>query len=201
VPAGGIVDIYETILYVSNYFIPSYIASHILTNNLPAAYILHGLSAINFYGRFMPFMLLLPRKDYSKSILNILKKINNFLREIVAFYSPLTALRDAITAKKLEEFVVPEMAKRLGRKPNIGIVFGADHTGMELSIKHKKLRESIIKFHSMLNYPGIDTDYLNKIYELDFEDLVEEDVQENFKDSKPRYVPKLKEYEVNLFDV
>ncbi len=153
---------------------------------LPASVALTSYSYLNIYFNFFESGWYLKDKDLFKSKI---KKIHNFFKEVNFFYSP-HILRDAVTAKKTEEFIAPEMQKRLGRKPEIGIVFGAYHSGMELSLKYKKLREGIIKFHSALNYPCLDKSHLNKVSELNFEPL---------DDKVNRTI--LKEYSVNLFPV
>ena len=60
-------------------------------------------------------------------------------------HTALVTLRDAVNAKKIEEFVVPELRKKLDRRPRIGMVYGAAHAGMETCLKEKNHRESILK--------------------------------------------------------
>lgn len=46
------------------------------------------------------------------------------------------AFRNSVTAKKLEEFVAPKLQEELGRKPRIGMIYGAGHTGLEADIRY-----------------------------------------------------------------
>ncbi|MBI1971819.1 MAG: hypothetical protein HYS53_00820 [Candidatus Aenigmarchaeota archaeon] len=108
----------------------------------------------------------LPNSDFSDSRV---KKALSYTTELSQFYTHL-ALRDALTARKAEEIVAPEMEKRLGRKPRIGIVFGAGHYGMRVSIQHKRIRDAIIKAHSLVGYSCLDVD-LNAVHEFEFPKL------------------------------
>ncbi len=105
-------------------------------------------------------------RDHSKN--KILTGLS-YLMETSEFYLP-GILRDAVTARKAEEFVAPEMAERLGRKPNIALFFGSNHHGIRISLKHKKVRDAIIALHAKSGYVGVDRDYLDPVHEFDFQD-------------------------------
>jgi hypothetical protein len=80
------------------------------------------------------------------------------------FYSCHT-LRDAVSAYKIEEFVAPEMKERIKHKPYIFIDYGAGHSLIELSLKHKKLRDFRKKLKSPFDRV-FDFSYLNLVQEL-----------------------------------
>lgn len=71
-------------------------------------------------------------------------------------------LRNAITAKKTEEYLAPLLQQRLDKKPKIALVFGAWHAGIEGCIKHKWWRKIVLDF---FNGSGVKTEQLNSIYE------------------------------------
>ena len=80
--------------------------------------------------------------------------------------TPRFGFRDAISARKIEEFVVPEVTRAVGREPRILIVAGAGHSGLEDDLQHKYLRDNYIELYSSLGYLGINTEHLNTITNL-----------------------------------
>src|SRR3989344_1262646 len=71
------------------------------------------------------------------------KRINSLMLSIFANYSFLiqdnrNEGRNAIIARKIEEFVVPLMAGR-ERKPSIGLIFGAAHMGIKTKLQSKRM--------------------------------------------------------------
>jgi hypothetical protein len=80
--------------------------------------------------------------------------------------TPQFELRNAISARKIEEFIVPELQQRLGRNPSIVLVFGAGHSGLKEDLQHKRLRDFYLGSYSLMGFPGIDTTYLDTITEL-----------------------------------
>ena len=88
-------------------------------------------------------------------------------------------LRNAICARKTEEFIAPREKEKLGRKPKIGIVYGAMHAGIKLDLKYKKMRDFTIWNHKKLNfkeYFGLSkkgvNESLNKVEEANYENDV-----------------------------
>lgn len=81
-------------------------------------------------------------------------------------HTALVTLRDAINAKKIEEFVVPELTDKLGRRPRIGLVYGAAHAGMETCLKEKSHRESILK--EFKNYDLLLPQQLGVVVEMEY---------------------------------
>ncbi|MBU2589965.1 MAG: hypothetical protein KKB39_04345 [Nanoarchaeota archaeon] len=79
--------------------------------------------------------------------------------------TPLFELRNAIAARKIEEFIAPRL-KIIIPKPTIGIVYGAGHSGIELDLKHKSLRDLVIESYKKINYLGIKKEKLNLILEF-----------------------------------
>ncbi|MCK5234358.1 MAG: hypothetical protein KAJ88_00810 [Candidatus Aenigmarchaeota archaeon] len=90
-----------------------------------------------------------------------------------AFYTPLGGFRSSASAHKIEEFIVPELTKRNGRKPNIFIDFGSSHCDMKQYLQHKRIRNLVNKFHEKTKIGSIlnDYDYLDKVCELRPKDL------------------------------
>ena len=85
-----------------------------------------------------------------------------------SFYTPLRGFRSSASARKIEEFVAPEISERIRRKPNIFISFGKGHCEIEQYLTHKELRDFVTKFHEKLKIGSIlcDYDYLDKVCEL-----------------------------------
>lgn len=75
-------------------------------------------------------------------------------------------LRNAISARKIEEFIVPELQQKLGRNPKVLLVYGAGHSGLREDLQRPKLRDFYIRLYSTMGFPGIDTTYLDTITNL-----------------------------------
>ena len=59
--------------------------------------------------------------------------------------SRVVTMRDAINAKKIEEFVAPKLKEELQRKPNIALVYGTAHAGLETCLEDKQLRDELLE--------------------------------------------------------
>lgn len=84
--------------------------------------------------------------------------------------TPQMELRNAISARKIEGYVVPELQQQLGRKPKILLVNGAGHSGLKEDLQHKKLRDLNISLYSSLGFFGIDTTYLDVVTNLSIDE-------------------------------
>lgn len=82
--------------------------------------------------------------------------------------SPVRGFRDAVNARIIEEYIIPNEKK--AETLNIGILFGADHTGIKEKIKYKFLRDKTIGVYKKIGYHGIDKDTLNKIEKVTYQD-------------------------------
>ncbi len=86
------------------------------------------------------------------------EKINNTFKRLHADFNflaqhPASEGRNAINARKIEEFVVPMLVKVLNKeRPKIGMVFGAGHTGLEYDLKSKKRRDFTIWNYRNFNF-------------------------------------------------
>jgi hypothetical protein len=78
----------------------------------------------------------------------------------------LFGLRNAIAARKTEEFIAPRLKKQFKRKPVIALVYGGGHSGLESNLKHKRMRDMVIESYKATNYLGIEKDKLNLILEI-----------------------------------
>lgn len=94
-------------------------------------------------------------------------EINTYL-SISNFYTP-TGLRSAISAKKIEDYISPGIKKELGYTPKIFIEFGVGHSDMKQYLKHKRIRESVIKLHKLWDYYPLDKRQLKLIKEFNFD--------------------------------
>ena len=91
----------------------------------------------------------------------LLARLNSSRMHLVP--TPQFELRNAITARKVEEFIAPELKQKLGRKPNIVLVYGAGHSGLKEDVRHQELRNFYLGLYRRLGFPGIDTTYLDTI--------------------------------------
>ena len=143
----------------------------------------YGLYLIDvFFPRVVPFsfsftspflsFLAIPFVSFISAPLNsksdTFAEINSYL-SLSKFYTP-SGLRSAVSAKKIEENIAPEMKRRKKRKPEILIEYGAGHADIKPYLKHKKLRDAVINLHSLWNYYPCDKNYLDLIGEINFGD-------------------------------
>jgi len=77
--------------------------------------------------------------------------------------------RNAINARKIEEYVVPKVADMSGKqKPRIGLAFGAGHVGLKHDLISKQRRNFTLWNFRNLNfgrYSGFNSEELEKVYE------------------------------------
>jgi len=80
--------------------------------------------------------------------------------------------RNAVNARKIEEFVAPLMAERLGRKPYLGLIFGAGHMGLKPDLQSKRRRDFTIWNWRNFNFgkwAGFVEEDLNAVHEANFD--------------------------------
>lgn len=127
------------------------------------------------------------------------KRVNKFLGRLHGDYtfilqSPVEA-RNALNARKIEEFVVPRIKEILDKKhPKIGIDFDAGHIGLEYHLKSKLRRDLTLWNWKNLNfskYVGLDKKQLNKVYEANYNMI-------NIWDSSENWL--ITEHNTDLFD-
>lgn len=99
-------------------------------------------------------------------------KVNSSLHWFLSNYSflsqtPIVEGRNAMNAKKIEEFVAEEIQKTKGKRPKIGIHFGAGHMGLREDLKSKRRRDFSIWNHEKFDvrrFASFKSDLLNKVY-------------------------------------
>lgn len=128
------------------------------------SYALFGFTGFLYTCLYVGFPMTL---TFSKKKFDILPNISAFLDYFPP--EPMTEARNAITARKTEEFIVPMLQKRLGKKPTICIKYGAGHAGIKFDLKHKWLRNTVLNLYSKFNYPMIEKKNLEKIWEINFD--------------------------------
>lgn len=86
------------------------------------------------------------------------KKIDGLLEKIYSDWSfvlqtPPIAGRNAISAKKIEEYVVPRLKNlKKVRRPKIGLIYGILHMGLKYDIKSQRRRNLTIKNYRNFNF-------------------------------------------------
>ncbi len=104
------------------------------------SYAFKGIGALALLKLFTPMVSCYVGVTNSKA-----ENLPKFISEInYVVPTPIAEFRNAVTAKKLEDFIAPKLYKELGRKPNIAIVFGAAHAGIKEDLLNKHRRERII---------------------------------------------------------
>ncbi len=79
--------------------------------------------------------------------------------------TPLVSFRDAIAAKKTAEYLVPKHRHQDGSKVNVGILYGAAHSGIETKLKYPWIADATITFYHYLLGFG-DRTALNEVREV-----------------------------------
>lgn len=79
----------------------------------------------------------------------------------------LDDFRDALIAKKAEEVIAPEIAQRVGRKPVLGIVYGAAHVTIINMLKSPSKRRQVLSRFSNHNYGK--QPYLDRVVEMNYD--------------------------------
>ncbi|MBI4361011.1 hypothetical protein HY572_04545 [Candidatus Micrarchaeota archaeon] len=97
-------------------------------------------------------------------------------RRALAWYSgsffPTAAseFRNAMGAKKLEEIVAETVAKERGKKPTIGMVWGANHASLKEHLMDPSLREAMIQhFRPHLDSLGVDAEVMQSLFRARFD--------------------------------
>lgn len=85
-------------------------------------------------------------KKFNESILRLNSYWNYLLQE------PEVEGRNAIIARKTEEFVAPLLEERLERKPFIGMIYGGFHMGLKPDLQSKRRRDFTIWNWRNLNF-------------------------------------------------
>ena len=102
------------------------------------------------------------------------KKVDGGLSKVYSDYlfvlqEPVVEGRNAINARKIEEFIAPMVAEASGKKkPKIGLVYGAGHLGLRYDIQSKRRRDFTIWNWRNLNikkYAGFGREELGKVHE------------------------------------
>ncbi len=93
-----------------------------------------------------------------------LARVNSSRMHIIP--TPQFELRNAITARKIEEYIVPELEQKLNRKPRLVLVYGAGHSGLKEDLQYPQLRDRVIELYAGMGFPGIDRTYLDTVTNL-----------------------------------
>ncbi len=81
----------------------------------------------------------------------------------------VVAGRNAVWARKLEEYIAPRLRKQKNRKPRIGLNIGLGHMGLEKDLKNPKVRDFTLKnweYFNLRRYSGLNSGKnIGRIYE------------------------------------
>jgi len=101
--------------------------------------------------------------------------------------SPMVEGRNAFHSEKIENYIADRVYRKVKKKPKIGLVYGAAHSGIRDDILSAKRRNITIWNYRNLNfrkYSGFVQDQLNIIYEANY-------IEKSWK---------IKKHKVNLFN-
>lgn len=77
--------------------------------------------------------------------------------------TPIVGFRDAVTAKKISEYLVPKH-KTDGRKPQVALLYGELHSGIETKLRHPEIADATIKAYRAIGYSS--PEELNEVREV-----------------------------------
>ncbi|MFH1521991.1 MAG: hypothetical protein ABIF18_03460 [archaeon] len=110
------------------------------------------------------------------------KKVSKFMSFLMALQfmfcqSMGGAGVNALCAKKMEEYVVPKLRKKLKRRPKIGLNYGLAHIGMRVDFQSKRFREFNLMTLQYMNVEfwkkwGGYRGKIGRIYRADFNEKI-----------------------------
>ncbi len=104
-----------------------------------------------------------PNNQNTPITFSSLSLLNGLHRSLIP--TPMGGFRDAVAAKKISEYLVPKHQHQDGSKVQVGILYGAMHSGIETKIKHPWISNATIKlYHDFFRYGN--TAALNEVREI-----------------------------------
>lgn len=163
---GAQKDNAELIEYCASNQVPIYFVDVELT--------LYGMiiDTIKIIGELPILALILPYLFSKQELRGMNKMLSKLVSDLTYFYKTIgNEGRNAVCARKIEEYLVPMIAKNKRKRPRIGIHVGAGHAGLEYDLGSKGRRDSTLdKFRDPNSgrYAGFDLIGLDKVYEANF---------------------------------
>lgn len=104
------------------------------------------------------------RKEASEFDMSIIETETELVR------TEIVTLRNAVNARKIEEYLSPMLKQRIGKKPKIAMIYGQYHAGLRNMILDREKRDEVIEYYSaVLNEKNTNSTFekmLNNIYEF-----------------------------------
>lgn len=105
------------------------------------------------------------------------KRVDGCILKVIANWefvvqTPIGEGRNAINARKIEEYVAPLVTERLGRKPYLGLIFGAGHMGLKPDLQSKRRRDFTLwnwKNFNFSKWSGFVQEHLNLVHEANYD--------------------------------
>ena len=113
---------------------------------------------ITCFSQILLVLIAFQKKDLS--IISCANALNTCL-----FPTFMAGFRDAINSKKIEDYLVPRLMRSIKKadKLNIGLLYGAGHSGMRPKLKNKWIRDATNNLYKLLGYYGANKKNLNKV--------------------------------------
>lgn len=100
---------------------------------------------------------------YNGEDVEIISEVNAVRSSVLV--TPRIGFRNAVVARKIENYIVPA-EKTPEKRLNVGILFGAAHSGIEHCIRYTWLRDRTIQAYKLAGYPCTSKSELNKVRKL-----------------------------------
>ncbi len=98
----------------------------------------------------------------TKEDIEVITKLNNVNSNLLP--TLILGFRDAVTAKKISQYLIP-LNKKEGRKLNVALIYGGMHSGIETKLKNPWISDrTIALYHSLLRCAP--TEKLNEVREI-----------------------------------
>jgi len=129
-----------------------------------------GISYISWHASLLMTSTVLYEGLKEKKANEPILKLNSALMYLLQ--DPVCEGRNAVNARKIEDFVAPFMAHRVRTKPRIGLIFGAFHMGLKPDLQSKRRRDITIwnwQHFNFSEWAGFVKEDLNKVHEANYD--------------------------------
>lgn len=102
------------------------------------------------------------KKEIPKEFLERICAVNHSMQ------LPIITGRDAVSALKIESFVVPEIKRRINKKPRIGVIYGLKHLTLAEYLASEEKRNETLTYHSQRGFTGLVAENIDMVVEINY---------------------------------